>query len=594
MGDQQDVSNFSWKDMFRGLWYLLGDQKKKYLILSIIVFLVQFYELIPPYIVGRIVDFFSTYRSGQSLREFYQYVGFLGIVTGIISLIRLSSKQALSNIQAKTVYTTRVRGFEKLLDFSIKWHDKENTGNKVQKIQNGTGVFRDLQRALSNDVYYNTAIITGVLIFFAFQNFPLFILAACYLVCFVLVQVKFYKITHQLNNEYNRLVEQASGTYYEGLSNVLTIKTLGVQKDFQKSINDKETLTRNHSFSMIKIGNNKWKVFQVVNAIFLAVSLLVVGQSYLANIISIGSIFIFFNYFAKLQGSIGFSTELLENMISYKISIARMMPIYWEKPSHLQGTKEFPQHWKKISIHAGLFDYKDVGLKDSALYKINLTINKYEKIGIVGRSGSGKSTLAKVLLGLYQLKSGEYRLGNTNYYDISHEAVTQNISLVLQDSEMFNMTLRDNITLMREFDQKLFTDAIAISQLEELITHLPDGLDTLIGEKGYRLSGGERQRIGIARAIYKDPQILVLDEATSSLDTKTERIILEAMDKKLTKKTLIMIAHRVSTLKNVDKVYVFDGGKIVEEGSFAELSQDLKSKFYELSRTTTPIYGSSR
>lgn len=589
MSDQQDVSNFSWKDMFRGLWYLLGDQKKKYLILSIIVFLVQFYELIPPYIVGKIVDFFSTYKPGQSLREFYQYVGFLGIVTGLISLIRLSSKQALSNIQAKTVYTTRVRGFEKLLDFSIKWHDKENTGNKVQKIQNGTGVFRDLQRALSNDVYYNTAIIIGVLIFFAFQNLPLFVLAAGYLVCFILVQVKFYKITHQLNNEYNRLVEQASGTYYEGLSNVLTIKTLGVQKDFKKSINDKEILTRNHSFSMIKIGNNKWKVFQVVNAIFLAISLLVVGHSYLANIISIGSIFIFFNYFAKLQGSIGFSTELLENMISYKISIARMMPIYWEKSSLLQGTKEFPRTWKKISIHAGLFDYKDAGLKDSALYKINLTINKYEKVGIVGKSGSGKSTLAKVLLGLYQLKSGEYRLGNTNYYDISHEAVTQNISLVLQDSEMFNMTLRDNITLMREFDQKLFTDALVISQLEELIAHLPDGLDTLIGEKGYRLSGGERQRIGIARAIYKDPQILVLDEATSSLDTKTERLILEAMDKKLTKKTLIMIAHRVSTLKNVDKVYVFDGGKIVEEGSFAQLSQDPKSKFYELSQLKTNI-----
>lgn len=585
MSQEKDTLNFGWKDMSRALWYLLGDQKKKYLTLSIIVFLVQFYELVPPYIVGKIIDFFSTYKPSQSLQVFYQYVCFLGIVTGIIALIRLSSKQALSTIQAKTTYANRVKGFEKLLDFSIKWHDKENTGNKVQKIQNGTAVLRDLQRTLSNDVYYNTATIFGVLLFFLFQNLALFILTVLYLTCFLLIQIRYYKITLELNNDYNKLVEQASGTYYEGLSNVLTIKTLGVQKDFKKSINDKELLTRNHSFTMIKIGNDKWKVFQVVNALFLAAALLTMGHGYLINIVSLGSIFIFYNYFAKLQGSIGFSTEIFEYMISYKVSLARMMPIYWEKSLSTHGTQEFPHTWNEISIQNGLFDYKDVGSEDSALNKINLTIHKYEKVGIVGESGSGKSTLAKLLLGLYQLKSGRYSIGKTDYYSIAHEAIIQNISLVLQDSEMFNMTLRDNITLMREFNQNLFTDATTISQLKNLIALLPEGLDTLIGEKGYRLSGGERQRIGIARAIYKDPQILVLDEATSSLDSKTESQILHSLEEKLTKKTLIMIAHRVTTLKNVDKVYVFDHGKIVEEGTFNKLASDPKSKFSELSRS---------
>lgn len=585
MSKDNTALNFGWKDMIRAMWYLLDDQKYKYLILSIIVFSVQFFELVPTVIVGKIVDFFSNYHEGNSLTLFYEYVGFLGVGTAVIALIRLSSKRVLSTIQTKTAYFTRIKGFERLLDFSIKWHDKENTGNKVQKIQNGTGVLRDLQHTLSNDVYYNIAMITGVLISFFFLSPQFFILAVVYLFCFILVQVKFYKITHELINKYNRLVEQASGTYYEGLSNVMTLKTLGVQKDFKQSIVNKEVLTRDHSFNMIKIGNNKWKVFQVVNAGFLVLALLLIGKNFLAGVISTGSILIFYNFFAKLQGSIGFSTEILENFISYKVTLGRMMPIYWEGTLGLMGTKKFPTSWSSISINNGVFEYKDLGEESYALSDINLKINRYEKVGIVGKSGSGKSTLAKILLGLYQLKSGSYKIGDESYQEILHDEVTKNVSLVLQDSEMFNMTLRDNITLMREFDNKLFSDAISIAQLEDLISSLPEGLDTLIGEKGYRLSGGERQRIGIARAIYKDPQILVLDEATSSLDTHTEGLILEAIEERLTKKTLIMIAHRVTTLKNVDRIYVFSHGKIVEEGAYAKLSKNPKSKFSELSRS---------
>jgi ABC-type multidrug transport system fused ATPase/permease subunit len=585
MNKNEETSNFGWRDMLRSLWYLLDDQKQKYLFLSAIVFLVQFYELVPTVIVGKIVDFFTTYKPGDSLTAFYQYVAILGIGTATVALIRLSSKRGLSTIQTKTAYLTRVKGFEKLLDFSIKWHDKENTGNKVQKIQSGTGVLRDLQHKLSNDLYYNTATIIGVLSSFVIISPQLFLLALAYLASFILVQVRFYKITHKLIDEYNQLVEQASGSYYEGLSNVLTLKTLGVQKDFGQSIINKEALTRNHSFNMIRIGNNKWKVFQLVNAIFLVLALLLIGRNFLLGIITTGSIFIFYNFFAKMQTSIGFSTELVEDFISYKVSLGRMMPIYWEKSSAIAGDKPFPNNWSNISIANGFFEYKDLGKEKSALSNINLTIKRYEKVGIVGKSGSGKSTLAKILLGLYPLKDGRYEIGETNYFDIMHEEVSKNVSLVLQDSEMFNMTLRDNITLMREYDEELFQEAVTIAQLNDLITVLPNGLDTLIGEKGYRLSGGERQRIGIARAIYKDPQILVLDEATSSLDTSTETKILEAIEEKLKKKTLIMIAHRVTTLKNVDRIYVFDQGKIVEEGTYEKLFSNSKSKFSQLSRS---------
>jgi ABC-type multidrug transport system fused ATPase/permease subunit len=146
--------------------------------------------------------------------------------------VRLSTKNGLDNIQTKVAYTTRVKGFERLLDFSIKWHDKENTGNKVQKIQNGTGALKDLQRMLSNDVYYELTTIIGVLFAFVFSSPILLAIAFLYLTCFLAVQQRFYKVMVELNDKYNQLIEEASGTYYEGLSNVLTIKTLGVQKRF--------------------------------------------------------------------------------------------------------------------------------------------------------------------------------------------------------------------------------------------------------------------------------------------------------------------------------------------------------------------------
>jgi ABC-type multidrug transport system fused ATPase/permease subunit len=261
-----------------------------------------------------------------------------------------------------------------------------------------------------------------------------------------------------------------------------------------------------------------------------------------------------------------------------------MMPIFRDELSSHQGTQNFPEGWQNFFIRNGFFRYQIDGkeARDSGLTDLTIEIKRHEKIGVVGKSGSGKSTFAKMLLGLYDLEKGEYKFGDKNFHSIRHSEVTNKMALVLQDSEMFNLSLKDNITLMRKFDQKLFDQALEISALNDLVEKLPEGVDALIGEKGYRLSGGERQRIGIARAIYKDPEILILDEATSSLDSRTESSILKAFEDKLAKKTIVSIAHRVSTLKNSDRIVVFDQGSIVEEGKFKDLSKNENSKFFEI------------
>lgn len=579
-----DPLKFKWSDLIRSLYFLLDKKRAAYLTYTIILALVLFYDLLPTFVIGRVVDFFTNYSSGQSLYTFYFYVILLTVTWAIVAFIRLTVKKRLTNIQADTAYFTRVRGFERLLDFSISWHDKENTGNKVQRINAGADTLKQLQAILSNDLLSQVTGITGVLIAFTILKPVFLVYSLIYITIFLIVQFSFYRKMLEMNNEQNKLLEKAGGTYYEGLSNLLTIKALGAKDDFKKNVISREELTRDYSKRRITMMNNKWKSFQIINALSIGGVLFLAGQNYLSSAISLGSIFVIYNYFQKLNGSISQSTDSLERLVNVKVTIARMMPIFWSDTKFVSGNYDFPQNWQTIELKNAFFayqkqneDYTESGIKD-----VSVVIPRGQKLGVVGMSGSGKSTLAKILIGLYPLQKGEFKIGNLNFADIKHDGAVGSISLVLQDSEMFNLSLKENITLMRKFNEKLFEQAISIAQLNDVITKLPDGVETLIGEKGYRLSGGERQRIGIARAIYKNADILILDEATSALDSRTEKNIQEAFEASLKDKTVISIAHRVSTLKTADKIVVFDGGRIVEEGSYASLSEKETSKFNEI------------
>jgi ABC-type multidrug transport system fused ATPase/permease subunit len=552
---KETIPKFSWWNLAQAFYYLLDDKRSKYFIQTLVLIAALFYDLLPVLIVGWVVDFFTHYTPGDSLSTFYFYIAILSLSWGIVSLIRLTVKKNLSTIQHNVSYFTKVRGFERLLEFSLGWHDKDNTGNKVQRIQTGVETLKQVQILLSQELLVHLTGAAGVLIVFAYLNKYFLIISLVYLFIVVVIQMSFYKRMVEMNNRGNILTEKAGGTYFEGLNNILTIKTLGVKDSFKKGVVSREEIARDFSINKVKLWNDKWKFFQIVNAVFVALVLYAIGQGFLAGVISLGSIYVYYTYFQKLSSSIQSSTGGFEKLVEAKVAIGRMMPIFWEEIYTGFGKQVFPKSWRYINIEGVNFDYKnktdeiDNPENMTGIKNLSLKIKKNEKIGVVGKSGSGKSTLAKIFLGLYKIDSGKIKIDETNFYDIKHEEITKHITLVLQDSEMFNLSLKENITLMREFDAKLFEKAISVAQLKDLMDKLPDGLETKIGEKGYRLSGGERQRIGLARAIYKDTQILILDEATSSLDSGTETLIQQALEENLDKKTVISIAHRVSTLK---------------------------------------------
>jgi subfamily B ATP-binding cassette protein MsbA len=217
------------------------------------------------------------------------------------------------------------------------------------------------------------------------------------------------------------------------------------------------------------------------------------------------------------------------------------------------------------------------------LENINLKINKSEKVAVVGASGGGKSTLADLISRFYDVTSGEILIDDVNIKNIRIESLRKLIGIVPQETILFNDTIRNNIIFgSGVFSEEDIIAATKFANAYDFIRETENGFDTIVGERGLKLSGGQKQRIAISRALLRNPQILILDEATSSLDSESEILVQEALEKLMTNRTSLIIAHRLSTIKNADRIIVLDGGKIVQTGSHDELIKDEKGVYKKL------------
>jgi len=250
-----------------------------------------------------------------------------------------------------------------------------------------------------------------------------------------------------------------------------------------------------------------------------------------------------------------------------------------DEPQYPGGADPFAgQETVGIEIRGLSFAYGE----ENVLDQLNLTITPGEKVAIVGASGGGKSTLVQLLLGLYTAQSGTVRFGGASLEEIGLETVRENVSVVLQHPALFNDTVRANLSMGRERSDEACWRALEIAQLAPTIRAFPDGLDSIVGRSGVRLSGGQRQRLAIARMVLSDPKVVILDEATSALDAATEYSLHQALSRFLNGRTTLIIAHRLSAVKQADRVLVFDGGRIAEEGDHQQLIADggLYAKLY--------------
>lgn len=310
-------------------------------------------------------------------------------------------------------------------------------------------------------------------------------------------------------------------------------------------------------------------VFLAGFEVFRAVAMLTV----LFSDLSIGEMIGVFGYLWFMMGPV---QELLSVQYAYygaKAALGRINSLLEaeEEPQYAQQAEQLTSNTAlPIRLENVSFAYKDA---PPVLDAVSLNIAAGEQVALVGVSGAGKSTLVQLLLGLYTPNSGQIYYGDTPVNRLGFEQIRAHVGVVLQQPMLFNDSLRANLTLgLPETDEALW-QVLAVAQLTETVKAMPNGLDTVLGRNGVRLSGGQRQRLAIARMMLAKPQVVILDEATSMLDTHTEAKLHEAMRSFLRGRTLLVIAHRLSAVKEADRVLVFDGGKIIEQGSHAELVQ---------------------
>jgi ABC-type multidrug transport system fused ATPase/permease subunit len=536
--------------------------------------------MVPPYIVGRIANFLIDYMqagsgSRGSLRPLFWLIGLLAGSYALVAVIRLSSKRMLGRMSLNARYRAKVWGFERLLDSSLSWHQQESTGNKAQRVLTGAEAVREwtgdvLNNFLATVATFAGSLIAGVLLHPAFILFFLY-----YLGVLMATEVFFDNRIARLSDDINKSLENSSGGFVESASNILSVKAMGAAGSVANNLAEREELARRLSYERLRLGNSKWMCFQIHNAICWGTYLLFIAYMVMHGKLSAGFFLTYATYFDKLREAAVDFTDRFQLMIERKSNLGRMMPLFWIDNRLPQGTCDFPIGWSGIHIRGAVFQYDD----KPAVGPLSLEVKRGEIVGIAGPSGSGKSTLIKLLLGLYHLERGSLQIGSVPVSEIRHEQLVSNIAVVLQETELFNFSLLENITMMRDVPPALLQRSCEIACLTDVIARLPDGLETVIGERGYSLSGGERQRVGIARAICRNAPILLLDEATSALDSITERIVMKRLMDEHSGRTMLIVAHRISTLRNADRIVVFDQGRLVEQGRFQELTEDRASRF---------------
>ncbi|WP_271270855.1 ABC transporter ATP-binding protein [Aliamphritea hakodatensis] len=390
------------------------------------------------------------------------------------------------------------------------------------------------------------------------------------------------KRVKELKKDENAAYGAFQSSLIEVLEGIYQIRAANREKHYLQRLQDQAAEVRDRSVAFgwrsEAAGRFSFMVFLVGFDLFRALSMLMVVFSDL----SIGEMMAVFGYLWFMMGPV---QELLGIQYAYYSANAALSRI--NELQNLEEEPDYPHLENPFSqresigiavdnIHFGYLPEQEV------LKGLSLTIEPGQKIALVGASGGGKSTLVQILLGLYPIRSGAIRYDGVPVEEIGFDLIRENVVTVLQQPMLFNDTVRGNLTLGRRFDDDKLWQALDIAQLKPFVEELDGKLDALVGRQGVRLSGGQRQRLAIARMVLSDPKVVILDEATSALDAQTEFEVLSALETFLAGRTTIIVAHRLSAVKQADRVYVFEDGQISEQGEHQDLLQQdgLYAKLY--------------
>lgn len=461
--------------------------------------------------------------------------------------------------------------YAKLLSMDTSYFDKNNSGTIVFRYSNdaelaSTGLVNNTKQFLSK--LFSSISLVCVLLYNSWQ---LALIAVAVLGLFVypmtLVRRKMKEILTKTVGNLSYIIT----IYNETFAGNKTIRSFTLEEEFKHRFHHVTDMSFTLAMKMVKGTNWLSPLMHVIMSI--GVALVIGGGSYLivSGKITSGNFVAFIAALMMLYTplkSVGNNYIAIQNSF---MAIDRIFEILDLQPTikDSQTAKELKEVKKGITFDHVHFEYVP---GREVLHDINLEIPVGNTIALVGNSGGGKTTISALIPRLYEVSKGAIKIDGSDIKNISQKSLRQQIAMVFQDNFLFSGTIRENILLGNgSADEKTIWEALKNACLDEFVKELPQGLETEIGERGILLSGGQKQRLAIARAFVKNAPVVILDEATSALDNKSERVVQEALDNLMKNRTVIVIAHRLSTVQNADKIVVINDGKIVESGKHDEL-----------------------
>ncbi|HEY1835537.1 MAG TPA: ABC transporter ATP-binding protein [Candidatus Saccharimonadales bacterium] len=465
------------------------------------------------------------------------------------------------------------RYYEHVLSLPQAYFDTELTGKIINRMNRGIGQVSNFMQMLSNNFLQFIFSTIFTLIIVAFYSWQVALLLFLLYPIFIVLTAKTSGRWQAWQKEINEEQDVASGRFAEAIGQVRVVKSFLQEARelnfFRRRYDEIVTTTRPQSRFW-----HQQDVFRrlILNLIFLAVFAFIFVETARGRY-SIGTMVLLIQYAMLIRIPI-FSISFLVDQTQRAVANTKdYFAVMDEKPEIIDrpGAQKLAVEKGEIVFDHVRFGYDEAG---STLRDIHFAIEPDTKVGLVGESGEGKTTISNLLLRLYEVDTGEIRIDGQNINDVTQASLRANIGVVFQEPALFSGTIRENIAYAQPRAKE--TEIVAAAKAanaDEFIARFEKGYDTEIGERGLKLSGGQKQRIAIARALLKDAPVLILDEATSSLDSKSERMVQEALERLMKGRTTLIIAHRLSTIQNVDQIITLKNGTVDEIGTPEQLAK---------------------
>lgn len=471
----------------------------------------------------------------------------------------------------------------KLQQLSISYHKETQSGRLQSKIMRDVEAVETLSTQMFLSILNIALNIAIALIVTINKSLVVFIFFLLTTPIAAATMVFFRNVMKKRNNEFRKEMEETSARVMEMVELIPVTRAHALEEEEVQKMSGQLFAVAEKGYRLDVIqslfGSVGWAIFQIFQVVCLGFT----GFLAIKGTVMPGDITLYQSYFATIVSQVSSLMSLIPTIAKGIESVNSIGEVLLEDDIEQNEGKEI------IKDIYGEFDFKDVTFRYNnidrpVLHNLNLHVDKGETIALVGESGAGKSTILNLVIGFNQVNSGEVLIDGRNMKDIDLRSYRKYLAVVPQTSILFSGTIRDNITYgVDNVDEATLDEIVKAANLTDLINSLPDGLDTMVGEHGGKLSGGQRQRISIARALIRNPKVIVLDEATSALDSISEKLIQEALNNLTKDRTTFIVAHRLSTIKDADKIAVIADGHCVEYGTYDEL-MNLKGEFYQMKK----------